>query len=162
MNYTSLIHPTRLAIALSNGEKRIGIENIGIALGHSKQFFFKRTQRESKELKNLKQTGFSGQQVWVKIIGGDSNQELFRAKTLGLRDFVKLVTYEATVYRNMKAIILLAVFAETGIEKILEDAFSGRSIDFILDKIVHYSQWTYEELEEVLAYNRAEVRALYH
>lgn len=113
-------------------------------------------------MKNLKQTGFSGQQVWVKIIGGDSNQELFRAKTLGLRDFVKLVTYEATVYRNMKAIILLAVFAETGIEKILEDAFSGRSIDFILDKIVHYSQWTYEELEEVLAYNRAEVRALYH
>jgi hypothetical protein len=51
--------------------------------------------------------------------------------------------------------------AETGIERILEDAFAGRSIDFVLEKIVHYSQWTYEELEKILAYNREEVRALY-
>ena len=41
---------------------------------------------------------------------------------------VKLVTYEAIAKRNTKAIVLLAAFAETGIEKILEDAFAGRSI----------------------------------
>jgi len=45
---------------------------------------------------------------------------------------------------------LLAAFAETGLEHILEDAFAGRAIEFLLEKIVHYSQWTYEELEEVL------------
>jgi hypothetical protein len=55
----------------------------------------------------------------------------------------------------------LAAFAETGLERILEDAFAGRSIDFILEKIVHYSKWTYKDLEEVLQYNREEVRALY-
>ena len=55
---------------------------------------------------------------------------------------VKLVTYEAIAKRNTKAIVLLAAFAETGREKILEDAFAGRSIDFILEKIVHYSMWT--------------------
>ena len=81
-------------------------------------------------------------------------------KTLSIRDFVKLITYEATIKRNLKAIILLAAFAETGLERILEDAFAGRSVDFILEKIVHYSKWTYEERQEVFAYNREEVRAL--
>ncbi|MEP0812036.1 MULTISPECIES: hypothetical protein [unclassified Coleofasciculus] len=78
-----------------------------------------------------------------------------------LRDFVKLVTYEVIANRNTKAIVLLAAFAETGLERILEEAFAGRSIDFLLEKIVHYSQWTYQELEEVLQYNREEVKALY-
>lgn len=44
---------------------------------------------------------------------------------------------------------------------IIENAFAGRSIEFILEKIVHYSKWTYEELEEVLQYNREEARALH-
>ena len=74
---------------------------------------------------------------------------------------VKLVTYEAIAKRNTKAIVLLAAFAETGIEKILEDAFAGRSVDFISEKIAHYSKWTYEELEEVLIYNCQELQALY-
>ena len=75
---------------------------------------------------------------------------------------VKLVTYEAIAKRNTKVIILLAAFAETGIEKILEDAFAGRSIDFILEKIVHYSKWTYEELEcdSLLAKSRYPVRSI--
>lgn len=72
------------------------------------------------------------------------------AKTVSLKDFVKLVTFEAILNRNLKAIILLAAFAETGVECIVDDAFAGRSIEFILKKIVHYSKWTYEELEEVL------------
>ena len=57
--------------------------------------------------------------------------------------------------------LMLLKFAETGIERILEDAFAGRSIEFLLEKIVHYNKWTYEELEEVLVYNREEVCALY-
>jgi hypothetical protein len=81
--------------------------------------------------------------------------------TISLRDFIKLVTYEAIIQRNLKAIILLAAFAETGLERILDDAFAGRSIEFLLEKIVAFSKWTYEELEEVLQYNREEVRALY-
>jgi hypothetical protein len=150
------------AYMLPSGEKRLGIENTGVVLGYSKRFFFQRTKRESKALKALQGMGFSGEQIWVEIIRqGEDRRGASLAKTVSLRDFVKLITYEAIVKRNTKAIVLLAAFAETGIERILEDAFAGRSIDFVLEKIIHYSQWTYEELEKVLAYNREEVRALY-
>ncbi|MDJ0509338.1 MAG: hypothetical protein QNJ64_08810 [Crocosphaera sp.] len=146
------------AYMLPDGEKRIGIENIGVALGYlTSKVFFQRTELESTTLKELKEIGFSGKQIWVKTIGNDDANR----KTIGLRDFIKLVTYEAISRRNKKAIILLAIFAETGLEKILEDVFAGKEIDFLLEKIVHYSKWTYEELEEVLTYNRQEVHALY-
>ncbi len=108
--------------------------------------------------------GFTGAQLWVSVIRQQEDKTVRGAsfaKTISLRDFVKIVTYEATARHNLKAIILLAAFAETGLERILEDAFAGRSVDFILEKIVHYSKWTYEELEEVLQYNREEVRSLY-
>ena len=36
------------AYMLPSGEKRIGVENTGIALGYSERFFFRRTERESK------------------------------------------------------------------------------------------------------------------
>src|SRR6476469_2414032 len=150
------------AYMLPNGEKRIGVENTGIALGYSERFFFRRTERESKALKALRAMGFSGEQIWVKIIRqGEDRRGASLSKTVSLRDFVKLVTYEAVMKRNTKAIVLLAAFAETGIERILDDAFAGRSVDFLLEKIVHYSKWTHQELEEVLAYNREEVRALH-
>jgi hypothetical protein len=150
------------AYMLPNGEKRIGVENTGIALGYSERFFYHRTKRQSKALKALQGIGFSGEQIWVKIIRqGNDKRGASLAKTISLRDFVKLVTYEATAKRNFSAIILLAAFAETGLERIVEDAFAGRSIEFILEKIVHYSKWTYEELEEVLQHNREEVRSLY-
>jgi hypothetical protein len=147
---------------LPSGEKRVGVENTGVALGYSKRFFFQRTKRQSKALKALQDIGFSGEQIWVKIIrGGDDKRGASLAKTVSLRDFIKLVTYEAIVKRNREAIILLAAFAEVGIERTVEDVFAGRSVDFILEKIVHYSKWTYEELEQVLADNREDVRALY-
>lgn len=158
----SLVDCVLDAYMLPSGEKRLGVENTGVALGYSKRFFFQRTKRESKALQTLRGIGFSGEQLWVEIIElGEDKRGSFRAKTVSIRDFVKLVTYEAIHKRNKRAIILLAAFAETGLDRILEDAFAGRSIDFIVDKIVHYSKWTYEELEEVLAYNREEVRALY-
>lgn len=152
------------AYMLPSGEKRIGIENTGIALGYTERWFYNRTKRQSKSLKALQDTGFTGAQLWVRVIRQEQDKTIrgaSLAKTISLRDFVKLVTYEAIVRRNRMAIILLAAFAETGLERILEDAFAGRSIEFILEKIVHYSKWTYEELEEVLQYNREEVQALY-
>jgi hypothetical protein len=150
------------AYMLPSGEKRIGVENTGVALGYSTRFFYQRTKRQSKALKALQGMGFSGEQIWVNILRqGDDKRGATLAKTISLRDFVKLVTYEATAKRNLNAIILLAAFAETGLERILEDAFAGRAIEFLLEKIVHYSKWTYEDLEEVLQYNREDVRSLY-
>lgn len=149
---------------LPSNEKRLGIEGIGIALGYTDRWFYNRTTRRSKWLRSLYSTGFTGAQIELRVIRqfeGRPARGSSIAKTISLRDFIKLVTYEAIVVRNLKAIILLAAFAETGIERILEDAFAGRSIEFLLEKIVHYSKWTYEELEEVLLYNREEVRALY-
>jgi hypothetical protein len=148
------------AYMLPSGEKRIGIENTGAALGYTSKVFFQKTKRQSETLKALQDKGFSGEQTWV-IRQDEDNNEASLAKTISIRDFVKLVTYEAITNRNTKAIVLLAAFAETGMEKILEEAFAGRSIDFILEKIVHFNQWTYKEYEEVLTYNREEVRALY-
>ena len=150
------------AYMLPDGEKRLGVENVGLALGYSERFFYQRIKRQSKSLEALRSMGFSGEQRWVEIVRLDGDKrESFYSRTTSLRDFVKLVTYEAIYKRNKKAVILLAAFAETGIERVLEDAFQGRSVDFILEKIIHYSKWTYEELEEVLAYNRDEARALY-
>jgi len=150
------------AYMLPSGEKRLGIENTGVALGYSKRFFFQRTKRQSKTLKALQDMGFSGEQIWVKIIRqGEDKRGSSLAKTVSLRDFVKLVTFEAIKKRNKDAVVLLAAFAEVGLERTIEDAFAGRSIEFLLEKIVHYSKWTHEELEEVLAYNRSEVRGLY-
>ena len=152
------------AYMLPDGEKRFGIEGIGIALGYTNRWFYNRTKRQSKWLKILHGIGFTGAQLDLKIIrefDGKSVRGASKAKTISLRDFVKVITCEAIGERNLKAIILLAAFAETGLEKILDDTFAGRSIEFLLDKIVHYSKWTYEELEEVLKYNRTEVASLY-
>lgn len=147
---------------LPDGEKRVGLESIGDALGYSTKVFLQRTKRQSKTLKELQGMGFTNEQMWVKIISQEANQKLApMARTVGLRDFTKLITYEAIVKHKIKAIILLAAFAEVGIERVIEDVFAGRSIDFILEKIVHYSKWTYEELEQVLTENREDVRSLY-
>jgi hypothetical protein len=150
---------------LPDGEKRLGIEKTGIALGHTERWFYNRTKRRSKWLKGLQSKGFTGAQIEVRVIRQSGEGEFLRgssvAKTISLRDFTKLVAYEAIIGRNLEAIILLAAFAEVGIERTVEDVFAGRSIDFLLEKIVHYTKWTYEELEEVLAYNRADVRSLY-
>lgn len=152
------------AYMLPSGEKRFGIEGIGLALGYTERWFYNRTKRQSKWLRGLHSTGFTGAQQELRVLRqslGKLSRGSSVAKTISLRDFVKIITYEAIVVRNLKAIILLAAFAETGLERILEDAFAGLSIEFILEKIVHYSKWTYEELEEVLAYNRDDVKRLY-
>lgn len=150
---------------LPDGEKRFGVGGASSALGYTERWFYNRTKRPSKWLDDLQGSGFTGAQEEVSVIRKDEDGEIQRgaslSKTISLRDFVKLVTYEAIISRNLKAIILLAAFAETGLERILDDAFAGRSIEFILEKIVHYSQWTYEDFQKALEENREEVRALY-
>ncbi len=72
---------------LPSGEKRIGVENTGIVLGYSERFFFQRTKRQSKALKTMQAMGFSGEQVWVKIIRqGEDNRGASLAKTVSIRD----------------------------------------------------------------------------
>jgi hypothetical protein len=152
------------AYMLPDGEKRIGLENTGIALGYTERWFYNRTKRESKSLKALQATGFTGAQTWVSVLRREEDKSMrgaSLAKTISLRDFVKLVTFEAMGKHNTKAIILLCAFAEVGIERVIEDVFAGRSIEFLLDKIVHYSKWTNQEMEVALADNREDVRALY-
>jgi hypothetical protein len=145
---------------LPDGEKRLGIEGVGIALGYTERWFYNRTKRESKWLGALQKAGFNGAQKEVQVVRLNQNATPM-AKTISMRDFVKLVAYEAIANRNLQAVVLLAAFAETGLDRIVDDVFAGRSIEFLLEKIVHFSKWTYEELQEVLAYNREEARSLY-
>jgi hypothetical protein len=145
---------------LGSQEKRLGIEGIGIALGYTNRWYYDRTSRKSKWLEGLKNKGFKGTPQSLRVVWQDNRDPLI-ARTIELRDFIKLITYEAIVSKNNRAINLLATFAEIGLEKVVEDAFAGRSLEFLTDKLVHYSQWTYEESEEVFAYNRAEARSLH-
>lgn len=152
------------AYMLPNGEKRLGIESVSRAMGYTARWFYNRTKRQSKWLQGLQEKGFTGAQLEVTVLRREEDKSIRGAsfsKTISVRDFIKLVAHEAILNRNKKAIILMAALMETGLERVLEDAFAGRSIMFLLEKIVHYTQWTYEELQEVLAYNREEVRALY-
>jgi hypothetical protein len=145
---------------LPSGEKRLGIEATGIALGYTDRWFYNRTKRKSKWLETLKRKGFTGAQKSLQIIRQDDRGSSI-GRTISIRDFVKLVFHEAILSRNQKAIVLLAAFMEVGLERTIEDVFAGRSVEFILDKILHYSKWTYEELEQVLAENRADARSLH-
>jgi len=45
---------------LPAGDKRLGIEGAGIALGYTKRWFYDSTSRKSKWLEGLKGTGFKG------------------------------------------------------------------------------------------------------
>lgn len=113
-----------------------------------------------KKLKTLQEGGFTGYTIEVQVPRPDKSGASV-AKTISIRDFNKLIAYEALHNKNVRAIILLVALSESGLERVINDAFSGVSIDWFGEKIVHYSQWTYEELEGVLTYNREEVKLLY-
>jgi len=145
---------------LPSGEKRIGIENTGIALGYTERWLYDRTKRE-KSLKVLRDAGFTNDQVWASVLGqGITPTQPYLVKTISRRDFVKLLIFEAGRF-NSKALTLLAAFAEVGLEKIIDDVFAGQSTDFFLEKTLHYSEWTSEDLESALSDNREDARSLY-
>lgn len=56
------------AYLLPDGEKRLGIEGVSVALGYTERWFYNRTNRPSKRLKALQNAGFTGAQVEVREI----------------------------------------------------------------------------------------------
>lgn len=133
-----------------DGEKRIGIGGASIAIGRSKEYLGRLQKTESKTLKALTGIGYTGctKETDVEIKRGAT-----RSKTISTRDFTKLITWDAVVNRNQDSIILLAVLAETGVDEIVDKLFSDKSVDFLLEKIVHYTKWTNEDLQEALNAN---------
>lgn len=148
------------AYMLPNGEKRLGKVGSSLALGYAKNWLTRLPSSAPKQLEALQGMGFSGYLQPVKIIRLEGRGAV-DAETISIRDFIKLVTYEASVKKNSTAITLICAFAETGLERILDDAFAGRSIDFLLEKIVHYTNWTADDWEEALQYNRDDIKGLY-
>ena len=142
-------------------EKRFGVTGISNALGYADGWFGDLAKKGVRQFKSLQKDGFTGSQVSVSIPRTDGKRGASRAKTVSIRDVNKVIAYEALVKKRTEAIILLVAVSERGLENLVEDAFEGASLDWFAEKIIHYSQWTYEELEEVLQYNREEVRALY-
>ncbi|GAX37788.1 hypothetical protein [Nodularia sp. NIES-3585] len=142
-------------------EKRFGIAGISTALGYSKEWFGRLPSQGVKQFKALQRDGFTGCQIDVRVPQASGKRGASIAKTISIRDFNKIIAYEALKKKNIKAIILLVSFSERGLENLVNDAFAGISLDWFAENIAHYSQWTYEEFEEVLQYNREEIRALY-
>lgn len=142
-------------------EKRFGVTGVSEALGHSKEWLGRLPKQGVKQLKAMQGDGYTGCQVEVRIPHSNGKRGSSLAKTLSIRDFNKLIAYEALRKKSVKAIILLIALSETGLERVINDAFNGIPLDWFGEKIVHYSRWTYEELEEVLQYNREDARSLY-
>ena len=96
-------------------EKRIGFAGAGISLGYSKEWFGRLPKNGLKQLKAMQQEGFDGCQVSVLVPrpqGGTTE-----TKTISLRDFNKLIAYEALKKKNTQAIILLIALSEAGLER---------------------------------------------
>jgi hypothetical protein len=142
-------------------EKRFGVTGASEALGHSKEWLGRLPKQGAKQLKAMQADGYTGCQIDVRVphVSGKRGSSL--AKTLSIRDFNKLIAYEALRKKSVKAIILLIALSEAGLERVINDAFDNVSLDWFTEKIVHYSKWTYEDLEEVLQYNRDDARSLY-
>lgn len=136
------------------------MEGASLSLGYSKNWLGRLPKRGVKQFNALQEEGYTGYQKIV-LLSHNSVRGSTKAKTISLRDFNKLVAYEALFKKNIKAIILLIAFAEAGIERVVDSAFDGESLDWFMEKIVHYSQWTEAEYFAAIEYNRGEVKALY-
>lgn len=147
------------AYQMPNGEKRIGFQGAASVLGYEKNWLGALPKRSPKQLKALQDTGYTGLpievEIWERRQGGGG-----RANTISLRDFTKLVTYEAVKKTNIRAITILGAMAEFGFERAVDMAFAGDPMDEILSKIVHFSLWTQEEWEQALADNREDLANL--
>ena len=141
-------------------EKRFGVTGISISLGYSKEWFGRLPKQGKKQFKTLLEEGFTGCQIDVSVSRED-NSGASEAKTISIRDFNKVVAYEALVKKNVKAIILLVALSEKGLEKLITDVFDNKPLDWFASNIIHYSRWTYEQREEVLAGLREELLELY-
>lgn len=85
-------------------EKRLGVTGVSEALGYSKEWFGRLPKRGSKQFKDLQREGFTGCQTQVRVSRKDKSGSSI-AKTISIRDFNKLIAYEALKKKNVKAII---------------------------------------------------------
>lgn len=145
---------------LPSGEKRIGITGAALAAGRPKNYLSRTvTKTESKAFKALQGLGFEGYLIEGNVIKEEGKGSPI-AKTLLVRDFTKYITWESVQNQKKEAIILLAAFAETGLEQTLDLLFTGKSVQFVLDKIVHYTKWTNEDLQQALMCNWEDVAVI--
>lgn len=142
---------------LPSGEKRIGITGAALSVARPKNYLSRLvTKTGSKSLEALQNTGFEGYLLEGNVIKSDGRGSPI-AKTLSVRDYTKYVTFEAVKNQRKEAIVILAALAETGLEQTLDLLFSGKSVQFILDKIVHYTKWTNDDLQQALMSNWEDV-----
>jgi len=108
------------------------------------------SKRGAKALKSLQDKGYTG---WQKECQIKNERGATRAKTISKRDFVKLITWDATVNKNLSSIVILAAIAETGVDAILDNLFQGTLDNSFQEKIVYYTKWTNEDLQIALNAN---------
>ena len=133
-----------------DGEKRIGIGGASIAIGRNKEYLSKSAKKGTKTLNGLWDIGYTGRLEETEI---KNDRGATRSKTISTRDFTKVITWDAVVNKNQSSIVLLAAFAETGLDVIVDKLFDNKSVDFLLEKIVHYTKWTTEDLQDALNAN---------
>lgn len=146
------------AYELPSGEKRVGYSRVATLLGYSDEWLGRLPKHGKKQLEAMRGMGYSGVPVDVEIENKGIN--VTQAKTLSVRDFNKVIGYEALIKKNEKAIVILLAMSEAGFERTIEMAFAGVSLKGILDKIVHYSKWTHEEFMQALLDNREDIANL--
>lgn len=143
---------------LPDGEKRIGLAGASLAIGRSNNYLSRLLDQRSNKLKSLQEVGFTGYLTETDV---PLERGTTRSKTISVRDFTKLVTWDAVVNKNTHSIILLASFAEVGLDDTLDRLFKNKSLDLLLSKIVHYSKWTAEEWKEALDANKDDLKDIY-
>lgn len=145
---------------LPSGEKRIGITGAALAVGRPKNYLSRLvTKTKTKTLEALQEAGFQGYLLEGSVLRSDGRGSPI-AKTISVRDFTKYITFEAIKNQRKEAIVLLAAFAETGLDHALDLLFAGKSVQFVLDKIVHYTKWTNEDLQQALMSNWEDLREI--
>lgn len=140
-----------------DGEKRIGIGGASIAIGRNKEYLSKSAKKGAKTLNGLWDIGYTGRLEETEV---KNDRGATRSKTISIRDFTKVITWDAVVNKNQSSIVLLAAFAETGLDVIVDKLFDNDSVDFLLEKIVHYTKWTNDDLQEALEANYDDWRVI--
>lgn len=132
---------------LPDREKRIGLTGADTAIGQ-KNYLSKLLVSDGKALKSLKRLGFSGdiKEVEIRLESGT----VVKSKTISIRDFVKLITWDAIVNKNQDSIVLLASFAEASLDDTLGQLFNYKSLDDLPSKIVHYTKWKIRNWQDAL------------
>lgn len=146
------------AYELPSGERRIEYAGTSNVFGYEKNWLGRLPENGKKQLKAMKDMGYSGLPKEVEIVNEGIN--ITKANTISIRDFTKIAVYEVQEKHNPRAVVILGAMAETGMERVIEMAFAKKSLSRILEKIVHYTKWTKEEYYQAIIDNRQDVLGL--